>query len=527
MLKKIAFLCLIVAVIAGANMTLFADSEDISDPQPAYDLDSKSISGKAGNGNDETPGEWYIGDTPPNLDPSKPILLFVPGLNNVAQVWWEDNDMYQTAYDAGFQTTFVQLHDAGGESADMWDNGELLAEKIVEISNHFGGKPITVVAYSKGGVDTQSALTYYDAHQYVDNVITLSSPHHGSQLADLAYSSWSSWLADLLGAQGDGTYSMQMAEMNAFRNQTDPQPLAYYNDYYTLGGTDWGSTFSSTWYGGMYLSQHGDNDGVVTVDSSRLPGGQELAIGDWNHTTVRTGDTFSVFENYISSSQLANNIQSSEQKNKTFPSNQWVHGSGLEQGKHEITIPIEENVKALTLNLLTSQQPNDMVLVDPTGKTHQTNFKSTKFQEGVFKGGISHATTIESPQSGEWTLKIHSGNDNAYLLLADFKAPEKYELNKHVNRHKSLELTYNLKSNTDQVNSQSLQTTYRITESGNPSQTLTYTQKGEANHSQHITLNQPNQVYNVTIDIEGKTKTGETFKRTIIESVKVPGTPYK
>src|SRR5699024_11748007 len=114
--------------------------------------------------------------------------------------------MYETAFDAGYQKAFIQMHDARGETADMWDNGELLAEKIDEISDHFDGKPITIVAYSKGGVDTQTALVHYGAWDKVDNVSTLSSPHHGSQLADLGYSSSAGSLADLLGSQGDGKY---------------------------------------------------------------------------------------------------------------------------------------------------------------------------------------------------------------------------------------------------------------------------------------------------------------------------------
>src|SRR5699024_2118798 len=199
-------------------------------------------------------------------------LLFVPGLNNVAQVFYEDNDMYETAFDAGYQTAFIQLHDAGGESADMWDNGELLAEKIDEISDHVDGKPITIVAYSKGGVDTQTALAHYGEWDKVDNVITLSSPHHGSQLADLAYSSWAGWLADLIGSQGDGTYSMQMGQMEAFRAIMDEKEHATSNDYYTLGGTGWSGGSGSIWLGGMYLSQYGSNDGVVTAGSSALPG---------------------------------------------------------------------------------------------------------------------------------------------------------------------------------------------------------------------------------------------------------------
>ncbi|MBN6205386.1 hypothetical protein JYK21_02890, partial [Ralstonia pickettii] len=216
--------------------------------------------GKGSNGNEENPGEWYRGATPDNLRPDAPVLLFVPGLNNIAQIFWEDNNMYQTAHDAGYQTAFLQLYDAGGESADMWNNGSLLASKISEISNYYNGKDITIIAYSKGGVDTQTALTYYGASQYVDNVITLSSPHHGSQLADLAYSSGAGWLADLIGAQGEGTAAMQTAYMANFRSETDAHANAYLNDYFTIGGTSWGAMFTANWFGGMYLSGYGPND---------------------------------------------------------------------------------------------------------------------------------------------------------------------------------------------------------------------------------------------------------------------------
>lgn len=137
--------------------------QPIPDPVLVEEGGAYSLNGKASNGNDEIPGEWYAGDTPTNLIADAPVLLFVPGLNNVAQIFWEDNDMYQTALEAGYQTAFIQLYDAGGASADMWDNGQLLAEKIEEIAAHFSNKPITIIAYSKGGVDAQTALTYYGA----------------------------------------------------------------------------------------------------------------------------------------------------------------------------------------------------------------------------------------------------------------------------------------------------------------------------------------------------------------------------
>ncbi|WP_279401347.1 esterase/lipase family protein [Piscibacillus salipiscarius] len=377
-----------------------------------------------------------------------------------------------------------------------------------------------MVAHSKGGVDSQTALTYYGAHQYVDNVITLSSPHHGSQLADLAYSSWASWLADLIGAKGDGTYSMQMAEMEAYRQQTDPQPLAYYNDYYTLAGTSWGSAFSSTWYGGMYLSSYGSNDGVVTVDSSRLPGGTEVAVGDWDHSSIRTGITFPVFDDYLADQQNFTSQKQPKGKKKNLKSNQWIHGGELKEGQDGISMAVEDDVSELNINLMTSKQPKSMKLVDPNGKEHPALFKSTSIDDGVFKNAISHMASIKRPTPGEWTLKINSHTPDSYLLMNDYRTKRPFNLNKHIKQNGDLNLTYQMQSQ-----NKIKHTTYTVTESKNPANTKKFT--NQSNHSQNIQLGKPNTTYNVTIDIEGVTEKGYPFKRTIVESVKVPGPHHR
>lgn len=129
-----------------------------------------------------TPGEWFLGSVPPNLDTSKPPIVLVQGKNGSSTSWYEEteyhgvNDMYTKAYESGYQTVFVQLHDAAGEgSASQLDNGELLASMLADISAHFQGRKLNIVAHSKGGPDTQAALIHYGAHAYVGRVITLGS----------------------------------------------------------------------------------------------------------------------------------------------------------------------------------------------------------------------------------------------------------------------------------------------------------------------------------------------------------------
>lgn len=497
------------------------DHMHLKDPTPVNPEGASGTTGKGGNDNDEIPGEWYAGETPENLRTDAPVLLFVPGLNNIAQIFWEDNDMYETAYEAGYQTAFVQLHDAGGESADMWDNGELLAEKINEISEHFDGKPLTLVAYSKGGVDSQTALTYYGAWEHVENVITLSSPHHGSQLADLASSFWAGWLADLIGMQGEGTYAMETGFMENFRTEIESEPLAYHNDYFTLGGTDWGSMFSSTWFGGTYLSSYGDNDGVVTSASSNLPGGQELAIGEWNHGTIRTGQTFDVFQSYIDGNHSKNAQFRTDKANQAEQpdanSNQWIHGGSLSAGdKEKLTIPVEENVEQLSLDMMTAA-PAVIKVTDPDGKETEFHEPSSKISEGIFQGAFNNQLTLEEPIAGDWQIELLSNEQSGYLLVADYDADAKIKQKHPVAKNK--ELTYQLTADPAKIQTDSLHATYRIIESANPANVKELSVKGTDVSSQALVLDKKDTVYNITVDVEGITKSGKPFKRTIVDSV--------
>ncbi|GAB3790899.1 esterase/lipase family protein [Virgibacillus kimchii] len=523
MLKRslfLGFLAIFSMVVIFQIQAAASEESGPDQPVPIVETDNISISGKAGNGNDETPGQWYIGDTPSQPVSNAPVLLFVPGLNNVAQIFWEDNDMYETALNAGYQTAFIQMHDAGGASADMWDNGELLAEKIEEISNHFNGAPITIVAYSKGGVDTQTALAYYGAWQYVDNVITLSSPHHGSQLADLAYSSWAGWIADLIGARGDGTYAMQTANMENFRTQMEQEPFAYYNDFYTLGGTDWGSMFSSNWFGGTYLSQYGPNDGVVTVESSNLPGGQEVDIGDWNHTSIRTGETFPVFEPYLMAEQSLDISSSAKNAdNNSSAVNQWIHGGALDAGAaNELSLAVEDGVKNISLHIMTSTELSDISLIDPSGEEVTPNIATKTNKEDVFAGATSHYITLDNPMAGEWFINMDAMKDDGYLLLADYTAAPLIVGNE-VSESKGI---YQVEVDRTQVQQDTMKATYHITQSSSPENSTEHSAKGvnlNLNIDETLAFKKRVEVYNVTVDIEGLTSTGEVFKRTIVDSV--------
>lgn len=77
--------------------------------------------GDLGNGSSGVPGKWYLGADPAWIDPAKSPIVFVHGYNNSASVWWEGNDMYETALANGYQTAFIDLY-SDRDHVGKWRN---------------------------------------------------------------------------------------------------------------------------------------------------------------------------------------------------------------------------------------------------------------------------------------------------------------------------------------------------------------------------------------------------------------------
>ncbi|UYZ22307.1 lipase family alpha/beta hydrolase [Mesobacillus jeotgali] len=453
--------------------------------------------GDFGGGSSGTPGTWYVGSNPSWVDPAKAPIVFIHGYNSSASVWWDGNDMYETALANGYQTAFIDLY----PERDMWENGAMLAGKLRQIYEYFGYKKLVVVGHSKGGVDTQTALVHYGAHQYVSNVITLSSPHHGTQLSDLAHSSSAWWLAALLGNNNDATRSLQTGNMRYFRSITDGRAEAKLNRYYTLGGYKWGSFGSALYWGGLYLSSYGSNDGVVTVTSSRLPGGTIIREGAWNHTTIREGShTFSVFKPYTMSEQPASSNAFSAAESMSEPeTNQIVKGGKADKAISESFV-IEEGAESFQMAFLSEKKMASLKLKGPDGQ----EYKASRIEQDAgefFKGAWVHTFKIEKPEAGSWKV---SGPAASYLLVVGIDSPLDVELKK--------------------AKSQSLKASYKskwIKYDHDGKKKLKEAGKGsKAGKVLDGDLAAPG-VYNLTTEVTGVDAKGKPFERTIIESIYV------
>lgn len=472
------------------------------------------------------PGEWFLGDPPESRDPAYPPIVFVQGRNSAASSWTGEtiyyglNDVEKVARDAGYQTIFVELYDSDGTgSRSQWDNGRLLSTLLREISAHFGQK-VNIIAHSKGGIDAQTALIHYDAFPYAGRVLTLSAPHHGSHLADLSYSWYAAWLADLLGQNDDGTFSLQTGEMTNFRTITDTHKNADKNTYYTVAGASHGPLFSSLSLGGAYLSSYGENDGLVNVWSSVLPYGKHLFTDETlDHDSIRIGTRFfSKVEPLLKSSEASSFHlnESSQEKPPETEASHIIHGGPLPSGqlvKHSFSIEETANGHFFALS---AERDTKLSLYSPSGRIIRPEEPIAIPSKSYFGGGWVHLFDLDQAEAGSWELSLQSLTDDAFLFIGSIDLPSPVQITFPDMPTKNTEKHNLLQCRTNKAINYSCQ--WRIIDRTG---TLIHEFKTKAQGTSHDNLPPITKegTYNITVEIEGENEHGKPFNRTIVRSI--------
>ena len=500
----------------------------------AYGMASEVSAGKLKPGGEKfTPGQWFLGDRPPNYNSSKPPIVFVQGKNGSSTSWYGEttyhgvNDMYTKAYEAGYQTVFVQLYDAAGNgSENQYTNGRLLATMLGQISQHFNGQKVNIIAHSKGGPDTQAALIHYGAHAYVGRVITLGSPHHGSELADLSYSWYAGWLGSLLGQQDAGTYSLQVGEMAKFRSATDSHTNRSKNKYYTVAGTNKGPTLSALALGGAYLSSYGANDGLVTATSARLPYGTHLLTDSTiDHDNIRVGSkVFSRIEPYLRSATI-NQVSATTEDFETTnvadsvihtESSNYITGGTLSHNElttKEIYVPAKTSG---TISIFTASNDTIVELVAPDGTVMKSSGPIK--DDTILSGASLYSFQVMELVEGSWIVQMKASNENdAYLLVSSFDESEKVELNM-AGMGKAGETSFTLKTpQKDGITSLSFK--IKDPDGNELKQTIMPKITNKAEFSSKLPNVTKPGVYNMTVDVITKYPNGKASVRTLVRSV--------
>lgn len=477
------------------------------------------------------PGTWYVGATPPNVDYTKPVLLFVHGKGGSAKVWWGDtvyhgtNDMYTQAYNNGYRTAFVDLHPEG----TMWQNGALLKQLIDNVTTFFGVSKVTIIAHSKGGVDSNAASVHYGAASKISRVVTLGSPHRGTPLADLAYSSWTWWLAELFGQTSDATYVMQTSYMDYFRSVTDNRDSV---PYYTLSGYKCGPVFTALWYGCMAIG--GEDDGVVPVWSAEKPGGIHLKTGYWDHDEIRMASrTWSTFFPYIKVAaaplpaiaegmELAAAQPPQGQGAAADPAGNLILRGGEVFGEAEgQPFPIESGVRKVTILFYASHPDFAATLTAPDGTTYDLQMTSQIEEGDIFAGAWAGAVEVTKPTAGEWSLTTSAPEQAGYLMVANLDSNLKATLNRgagHAKPNAKRDLALSL-AGAGRVKASQVRA--EIGKGGAKHQAGPVFTEAGGIHRAALELTDGPGIYNLTVTMTGTLADGSAFERTVVSSVAV------
>lgn len=517
----------------------------------------------------------YFGATPPQAN-DRPVLVFVHGYGGTAQNWWTStpcgdvNDMYATAYQAGYRTAFVNLGGSDGQdTGSMWDNGKKLGWQLRTIAGIYGVDELEIVAHSKGGVDAQAAVVYHGLSGLVRNVFTLGTPHQGSELADLVYSQPARWLTRLLGLQNDATYTLQTGYMQYFRALTDPIAETQDVSYYTAAGTDMGPILSTLHFTGLYLSQFGPNDGAVTVASTELAGARTLFVEPYHHYNIFLGHTafpwidaalgepaspvghttylplvhfnreqpmLSIWNEADSDLRgdkpfdpttagapikpLATSSPARYEFSTPLESDVILRGGRL-SGPITETVPIESEALTATFNLFVSDEAVTATLIGPDGQIRP--WESTTGCGGILADIPYQAYIASDSPSGEWTIDIDGPSDAAYFLIVIVESPTRVTLHgmpdKPVPPGSALKLDAEVDSPLAWTNIHQIETTVvrSLPDKGGKHQVTVSSTTG----AMSVRVPSDEGVYTASVTVTGETEPGVSFERSFVQSFAV------
>ncbi len=537
MRRRLISVGLILLLILVLNPLAFAGGKKGGNSAPPDPVPMGQATGEvsimiSGGGTTGTPGTLYVGATPPSLDLTKPVLLFVHGKGGSASTWWTDtvyhgtNDMYTYAYNNGYRTAFVDLY----PEESMWDNGTLLSQMIDRVTAYYGVSKVTIVAHSKGGVDSNAAAVYYGAGPKISRVITLGSPHRGTPLADMAYSSWTWWLAELMGQTTEATYVMQTGYMDWFRSQTD----AYSNQvpYYSLSGYKCGPVFTALWYGCMAIG--GEDDGVVPVWSARKPGATHLKEGYWDHDEIRMGSrTWSTFAPVIKTASAdsaiagfgpllaaAGNRPLGGTKQPASPGNLILRGGEVTGASAGPGFPIESGVSSATFTFYASSPEFTATLTGPDGQSHEVTVQSQVPAGEIFGSSWVGSVTVTGPAAGAWSLEAQAATRTGYLMVAALESPLQASLDAGsgpsapgTERALAVRLS-------GQTLKESSARGALSRGQGAPAAPFSMAAKGDE-HRASVEVGAEQTIRNITLTVTGTLADGSAFERTLVSSFAV------
>ncbi len=165
--------------------------------------------------------------------------------------------------------------------ATVVTNAEHIRKKVLEIVEETGCEKVNIIAHSKGGLDSRYAIAKCGIEDYVATLTTVGTPHHGSQVTDLAnklpdsfYRKVADFMDNRFKKLGDENPDFYTAchQFNSdyaekFNEEIKDSEKVYYQSYTSVMKNVFSfDILGFTW---LLLSKYGRNDGLVTEESAK------------------------------------------------------------------------------------------------------------------------------------------------------------------------------------------------------------------------------------------------------------------
>lgn len=115
--------------------------------------------------------------------PIRPVVL-VHGWMSSKDVWRDDDHMVNLLATIGFPYAYPIDYENGTALTSRWIR--LLQAEVDRVRTNFGVDKVSIIAHSRGGLVARLALEDTGFARKVDALITLGSPHHGTNYGELS-----------------------------------------------------------------------------------------------------------------------------------------------------------------------------------------------------------------------------------------------------------------------------------------------------------------------------------------------------
>jgi triacylglycerol lipase len=190
------------------------------------------------------------------------------------------------------------------------------------------------------------------------------------------------------------------------------------------------------WYSCAFIG--GEDDGVVPVGSTRIPGGTHLKEGYWDHDEIKMGSrTWSYFVPVIRTADIPPAIAMGGLRaaaddglatdaarggraaaSPPSPGNLILRGGEVTGTAEAPAFPVESGVRSATFTIYASNPDFSATMTGPDGASHAVSVSDQVPVDQVFGGTWTGHVTVNLPAAGSWTLAAASNVRTGDLMIA-------------------------------------------------------------------------------------------------------------